>query len=225
MTRITATLAMLIFFVTNVYSDYPYGEGTFDYGTANVQSFEVFIEGNVITVVDLQPCTNISRKINLYIFTPVPAVIRRNLVLNNDPTDFDCDGDGCFDFNFLQESEVFNTYTSEGTEALLTCGPEGLFQFFKDTRVKNVVSGGSIKFSLQTIWDGDSTSSFEIIQLQNPDDICLAGDFDGDGNLDVDDYDAIGTSLGLCASDANRDSIVDFSDLLIVINDWGDKCD
>ena len=91
--------------------------------------------------------------------------------------------------------------------------------------MKNVVSGGSIKFSLQTIWDGDSTSSFEIIQLQNPDDICLAGDFDGDGNLDVDDYDAIGTSLGLCASDTNRDSIVDFSDLLIVINDWGDKCD
>ena len=40
MTRITATLAMLIFFVTNVYSDYPYGEGTFDYSTSNVQSFE-----------------------------------------------------------------------------------------------------------------------------------------------------------------------------------------
>ena len=53
----------------------------------------------------------------------------------------------------------------------------------------------------------------------------VAGDFDGDGDLDVDDYNSIGNSLGLCASDTNRDSIVDFSDLLMVINDWGTTCD
>ena len=53
----------------------------------------------------------------------------------------------------------------------------------------------------------------------------VAGDFDGDGDLDVDDYSSIGTSLGLCASDTNRDSIVDFSDLLMVINDWGATCE
>ena len=53
----------------------------------------------------------------------------------------------------------------------------------------------------------------------------VAGDFDGDGDLDVDDYNSIGNSLGLCASDTNRDSIVDFSDLLMVINDWGTTCE
>ncbi|MBL21608.1 MAG: hypothetical protein CMJ37_02010 [Phycisphaerae bacterium] len=53
----------------------------------------------------------------------------------------------------------------------------------------------------------------------------VAGDFDGDGDVDVDDYNALGNSLGLCASDTNRDSIVDFSDLLMVINDWGTTCD
>ena len=53
----------------------------------------------------------------------------------------------------------------------------------------------------------------------------VAGDYDGDADLDVDDYNSIGTSLGLCASDTNRDSIVDFSDLLMVINDWGTTCE
>ena len=53
----------------------------------------------------------------------------------------------------------------------------------------------------------------------------VAGDFDGDGDADVDDYNALGNSLGLCASDTNRDSIVDFSDLLMVINDWGATCE
>ena len=53
----------------------------------------------------------------------------------------------------------------------------------------------------------------------------VAGDFDGDGDADVDDYNALGNSLGLCASDTNRDFIVDFSDLLMVINDWGYPCE
>jgi hypothetical protein len=53
----------------------------------------------------------------------------------------------------------------------------------------------------------------------------VAGDFDGDGDLDVNDYNSIGNFLGLCASDTNRDSIVDFSDLLMVINDWGTTCE
>ena len=51
------------------------------------------------------------------------------------------------------------------------------------------------------------------------------GDFDGDGDHDIDDYNASGAALGLCAADANRDSIVDFGDLLIVINDWGTTCE
>ena len=51
----------------------------------------------------------------------------------------------------------------------------------------------------------------------------VAGDFDGDGDADVDDYNALGNSLGLVL-DTNHDSIVDFSDLLMVINDWGTTC-
>ena len=53
----------------------------------------------------------------------------------------------------------------------------------------------------------------------------VPGDFDGDGDHDIDDYNASGAALGLCAADANRDSIVDFGDLLIVINDWGTTCE
>ena len=53
----------------------------------------------------------------------------------------------------------------------------------------------------------------------------VPGDFDGDGDHDIDDYNASGAALGLCAADANRDTIVDFGDLLIVINDWGTTCE
>ena len=53
----------------------------------------------------------------------------------------------------------------------------------------------------------------------------VPGDYDGDGDHDIDDYNASGAALGLCAADANRDSIVDFGDLLIVINDWGTTCE
>ena len=53
----------------------------------------------------------------------------------------------------------------------------------------------------------------------------VPGDFDGDGDHDIDDYNASAAALGLCAADANRDAIVDFSDLLIVINDWGATCE
>ena len=63
------------------------------------------------------------------------------------------------------------------------------------------------------------------IELISFEDKFVPGDFDGDGDHDIDDYNASGAALGLCAADANRDSIVDFSDLLIVINDWGATCE
>ena len=74
-------------------------------------------------------------------------------------------------------------------------------------------------YFMQIRWGG----SFRI-ETANESSTNIAGDFDGDGDLDVDDYNSIGTSLGLCASDTNRDSIVDFSDLLMVISDWGSTC-
>ena len=64
--------------------------------------------------------------------------------------------------------------------------------------------------------DGDSTSTFEIISVDEPNFEALSR-----REKDVDDYNALGTHIGLCASDSIRDSIVDFSDLLMVINDWG----
>ena len=53
----------------------------------------------------------------------------------------------------------------------------------------------------------------------------VPGDFDGDGDHDIDDYNASAAALGLCAADANQDGIIDFSDLLIVINNWGTTCE
>ena len=51
------------------------------------------------------------------------------------------------------------------------------------------------------------------------------GDYDGNGILDVEDYNAIGSSLGLCATDANRDYVVNYTDLLAIISDWGTTCE
>ena len=67
-----------------------------------------------------------------------------------------------------------------------------------------------------------ASAEIELISLG---DKFVPGDFDGDGDHDIDDYNASGAALGLCAADANRDSIVDFGDLLIVINDWGTTCE
>ena len=67
-----------------------------------------------------------------------------------------------------------------------------------------------------------ASAEIELISLG---DKSVPGDFDGDGDHDIDDYNASGAALGLCAADANRDSIVDFGDLLIVINDWGTTCE
>jgi hypothetical protein len=67
-----------------------------------------------------------------------------------------------------------------------------------------------------------ASAEIELISLG---DKFVPGDFDGDGDHDIDDYNASGAALGLCAADANRDAIVDFGDLLIVINDWGTTCE
>ena len=75
-------------------------------------------------------------------------------------------------------------------------------------------------FQLQTA--SIASAEIELISLG---DKFVPGDFDGDGDHDIDDYNASGAALGLCAADANRDSIVDFGDLLIVINDWGTTCE
>ena len=49
----------------------------------------------------------------------------------------------------------------------------------------------------------------------------VAGDFDGDGDLDAEDYSAIGEKLGVCTSDINGDGIVDGADMGLLIAAWG----
>ena len=78
------------------------------------------------------------------------------------------------------------------------------------------------RFTFQLQEASIASAEIELISLG---DKFVPGDFDGDGDHDIDDYNASGAALGLCAADANRDSIVDFSDLLIVINDWGATCE
>ena len=78
------------------------------------------------------------------------------------------------------------------------------------------------RFTFQLTRASIASAEIELISLG---DKFVPGDFDGDGDHDIDDYNASGAALGLCAADANRDSIVDFSDLLIVINDWGATCE
>ena len=76
------------------------------------------------------------------------------------------------------------------------------------------------RFTFQLQRASIGSTEIELIPLSY-----VPGDFDGDGDHDIDDYNASGAALGLCAADANRDSIVDFGDLLIVINDWGTTCE
>lgn len=78
------------------------------------------------------------------------------------------------------------------------------------------------RFTFQLQRASIASAEIELISLG---DKFVPGDFDGDGDHDIDDYNASGAALGLCAADANRDSIVDFGDLLIVINDWGTTCE
>ena len=182
--------------------------------------FEISTEGNVITATDLSPCAGI-RQFALRINTSGLTLIKRDLVPEGtDPFNYLCGDIDCWDLFVSQETSVLGVPQVESTEWI--CGPEGYDEFSDFSRESIEVSGGVYFINVGVFNDGDSTSTFEIISVDEPN---VAGDFDGDGDLDVDDYNSIGNSLGLCASDTNRDSIVDFSDLLMVINDWGTTCE
>ena len=149
-------------------------------------------------------------------------MIKRDLVPEGtEAVNYLCGKADCWDLGVFQETWILEEPQYEYTSPF-TCYEEGLQQFNQFNRESIEVSGGEYFIEVSVWQDGDSTSTFEIISVDEPN---VAGDFDGDGDADVDDYNALGNSLGLCPSDTNRDSIVDFSDLLIVINDWGDKCD
>ena len=49
----------------------------------------------------------------------------------------------------------------------------------------------------------------------------VAGDYDCDGDFDLDDYAAMGIDLGVCPGDMNGDGLVDGEDLTIVLGAWG----
>ena len=180
--------------------------------------FEISTEGNVITATDLSPCLGF-RVFSLRINTSGLTLIKRDLV--PDGIDYLCGNIDCWDLDVYQETTILEQPQIEATN-FIACGPEGLKQFFNFTSQSFEISGGVYYIEVTVFEDGDSTSTFEIISVDEPN---VAGDFDGDGDADVDDYNALGNSLGLCASDTNRDSIVDFSDLLMVINDWGTTCE
>ena len=180
--------------------------------------FEISTEGNVITATDLSPCSGF-RVFSLRINTSGLTLIKRDLV--PDGIDYLCGNSDCWDLDVFQQTTILGQLQIERT-TFATCGPEGAEQFDQFSRESIEVSGGEYFIEVSVWQDEDSTSTFEIISVDEPN---VAGDFDGDGDLDVDDYNSIGNSLGLCASDTNRDSIVDFSDLLMVINDWGTTCE
>ena len=184
--------------------------------------FEISTDGNVITATDLSPCSGF-RTFQLEINTSGLTLIKRDLVPEEiDIADYLCEsGSLCWDFYVFQETLILEVLQRESTN-LFVCEQEGSEQFRDFSSESIEVSGGVYYIEVTVFDDGDSTSTFEIISVDEPN---VAGDFDGDGDADVDDYNALGNSLGLCASDTNRDSIVDFSDLLMVINDWGTTCD
>ena len=183
--------------------------------------FEISTDGNVITATDLSPCSG-TRSFRLAINTSGLTLIKRDLVPEGtDPFDYLCGNSDCWDLEVFQNTSILEQPQIEATTPFL-CGIEGLQQFSQFSSESVEVSGGMYLIEVFVYGDGDSTSTFEIISADEPN---VAGDFDGDGDADVDDYNALGNSLGLCASDTNRDSIVDFSDLLMVINDWGTTCE
>ena len=51
------------------------------------------------------------------------------------------------------------------------------------------------------------------------------GDVDGDGDMDGDDYLALGDEIGICSGDLNGDGVVDGKDLAAVLGAWGLSCD
>ncbi len=182
--------------------------------------FEISTEGNVITATDLIPCSGVRRFV-LRIETSGLTLIKRNLVLD-ETNDYLCGGNDCWFLDVYQITSLLEQTQVDRTNDYAVCGPEGLEQFLDFSSESVEVSGGVYEIYVSVFGNGDSTSTFEIIRVDEPN---VAGDFDGDGDADVDDYNALGNTLGLCASDTNRDSIVDFSDLLMVINDWGTTCE
>lgn len=183
--------------------------------------FEISTDGNVITATDLSPCSG-PRVFRLAINTSGLTLIKRDLVPEEiDILDYLCSDGDCWDLFVTQQTTILGQPQIEST-SFAVCGAEGLEQFDRFSSESIEVSGGEYLIAVSVWQDGDSTSTFEIISVDEPN---VAGDFDGDGDADLDDYNALGNSLGLCASDTNRDSIVDFSDLLMVINDWGTTCE
>ena len=182
--------------------------------------FEISTEGNVITATDLSPCSGI-RQFALRINTSGLTLIKRDLIPEEtDAFDYLCGGNECWLLDVFQITSILGQPQAE--QSFSGCGPEGAQQFMFVSSESVEVSGGAYEIQVSVLNNADSTSTFEIISVDEPN---VAGDFDGDGDADVDDYNALGNSLGLCASDTNRDSIVDFSDLLMVINDWGTTCE
>ena len=129
------------------------------------------------------------------------------------------------------DSDWFDFYTDYGYPPLLAYGTydHGLDQLAftyqgesspADLSTRYLYFQDRFTFQLQVA--SIASAEIELISLG---DKFVPGDFDGDGDHDIDDYNASGAALGLCAADANRDSIVDFGDLLIVINDWGTTCE
>lgn len=49
----------------------------------------------------------------------------------------------------------------------------------------------------------------------------ISGDTDGDGDVDADDYTALRDQLGICAADIDGDGMVDASDLAYILGYWG----
>ena len=148
-------------------------------------------------------------------------MIKRDLVPDEiDPFDYLCGGNDCWVLDVFQITSILEQPQVE--RSFGGCKQEGLQLFIAFSSESFEVSGGVHEIEVSVFGDGDTTSTFEIISVDEPN---VAGDFDGDGDADVDDYNALGNSLGLCASDTNRDSIVDFSDLLMAINDWGTTCE
>ena len=182
--------------------------------------FEISTEGNVITATDLSPCSG-GRQFSLKINTSGLTLIKRDLVPEETGSgDYLCGGADCWFLDIFQITSILEQPQVE--QSFGGCGPAGLQIFNRSSSESVEVSGGEYEINVSVFNQGDTTSTFELISVEAPN---VAGDFDGDGDADVDDYNALGNSLGLCASDTNRDSIVDFSDLLMVINDWGTTCD
>ena len=49
----------------------------------------------------------------------------------------------------------------------------------------------------------------------------IQGDVDQDLDVDVDDYQALGSIMGTCTTDTNFDGSINFADLLVILNNWG----